>query len=78
MILFFFFDTRVKLYGMILNTMHHKILVCVQKLACWLRLSYCAAIRYSAPCFLYTTLAAIISLIELNLTVFLQLCLLKR
>lgn len=57
--------------------MHHNILVCVQKLACWLPLSYCVAILYSAPCFLHTTLAAvIISLTELRLTVFSQLSLL--
>lgn len=38
--------------------MHHKILVSVQKLACWLPLSYCAAILYPATHFLHTTPAA--------------------
>lgn len=47
--------------------MHHKILVCVQKLACWLPLSYCAAILCPATLFLHTTLAAfIISLLRVS------------
>lgn len=47
--------------------MHHKILVCVQKLACWLPLSYCAAILCPATLFLHTALAAfIISLLGVS------------